>query len=126
MSKILKVGLSSMVSLDYLYNPEFLKPYVDENYFNDKKLGFQVIEKGIVLPFKPHPNYSGTNALGGIIDSNGTFIKGSHIYDYKIGRGYTPPPPNQSNIALKQPFILDISFMFGDIVLPITFVGFGF
>lgn len=69
-----------MVNIDYLYNPEAVKGIMNKNYFNDKKLGFQVIDKGIVLPFKPHPNYSRTNALGGIIDNNGTFVKGSHIY----------------------------------------------
>lgn len=78
-----------MVNFDYLYNPEVAKPYFDKNYLVDKKLGFQVIEKGTILP---HVYVDGkwTLGKGGIVDSNGEFIKSSSV----IGNSesfYTPP-----------------------------------
>ena len=51
-----------MVNLDYLYNPAAAKPIFDKNYFVDKKLGFQVIEKGTMLPHKTFTSMA--NGLG--------------------------------------------------------------
>ena len=41
-----------MVNVDYLYNPDDIKDTLDKNHFVDKKLGFQIIEHGIILPHK--------------------------------------------------------------------------
>lgn len=83
-----------MVNLDYLYNPAAAKPIVDRNYFVDKKLGFQVIENGTILPCKFEKvvdRWSWKNYWGGIMDSEGKSITGTHV-----SRGletiYTPPP----------------------------------
>ena len=65
-----------MVNLDYLYNPAAAKPIFDKNYFVDKKLGFQVIEKGTMLPHKDvYVNGKWTWGKGGIVDSNGNFVQ---------------------------------------------------
>ena len=54
-----------MVNLDYLYNPAAAKKYFDKNYFIDKKLGFSVIENGMILPYKKTvDNKLTTNGLG--------------------------------------------------------------
>lgn len=82
-----------MVNFDYLYNPEVAKPYFDKNYLIDKKLGFQVIEKGTILPHKDDGYVDGkwTWGKGGIVDSKGEYVKSSSF----IGNSesfYTPPP----------------------------------
>ena len=67
-----------MVNLDYLYNPAAAKPIFDKNHFVDKKLGFQVIERGTIIPHKNvSDNGKWTWGKGGIINSNGEFIKDS-------------------------------------------------
>ena len=80
-----------MVNLDYLYNPDRAKPFFDKNYFLDKKLGFQVIENGTILPHKkvsiPGKWHFG---LGGIVDSQSNYIKDSSLH-HGIGGAYTPP-----------------------------------
>ena len=69
-----------MINLDYLYNPEIAKSHFDKNYFVDKKLGFSVIENGTILPHKDvYVDGKWTWGKGGIIDSNGKFIKDSHV-----------------------------------------------
>lgn len=90
-----------MVNLDYLYNPEAAKPRFDKNYFVDKKLGFQVIEHGTILPH----NRVGDDGkwvwlgYGGVVDSDGKFVEDSYVHhgNFKI---YTPPP-NQFNTVPK-------------------------
>ena len=80
-----------MVNLDYLYNPDAAKPHFDKNHFVDKKLGYQVIEHGTILPHKDHiVNGKWTWGSGGIIDNNGNFIKESFTH-YGVGKAYTPP-----------------------------------
>ena len=79
-----------MTNLDYLYNPEAAKDAFSESYFIDKKLGFQVIENGMILPHKS-VNIPGHFGLGGIADSDGNFIESSSLH-YGTGGTYTPPP----------------------------------
>ena len=102
-----------MTNIDYLYNPEAAKPVFEKNYFIDKKLGFQVIEHGTVLPYK-----NSVEGLiipgGGLIDSKGSFIKGSSFRSSVVNGAYTPPQ-NQFNTDPKQSFISDFSFLYGDI-----------
>ena len=76
-----------MVNLDYLYSPAAVKPFFDKNYFADKKLGFQVIEKGTILPHKPLTGswWGG----GGILDSNGNFIRGTWVKS-ELNGNYPP------------------------------------
>ena len=82
-----------MVNLDYLYNPEAAKPYFNKDYFLDKKLGFQVIEKGIILPQKDNIiDGRWTHGKGGIVDSKGEYFAESFAIP-GLSRGiYTPPP----------------------------------
>lgn len=111
-----------MVNLDYLYNPEAVKSRFNKNYFLDKKLSFQIIENGMILPHKKSDvSWFG---LGGIIDGNGKFIKNSTVWQ-RDDKSYTPPQ-NQFNIALKLSFTLTFFFLYGDIVLPITYAASGF
>ena len=82
-----------MVNLDYLYNPDAAKKALNRNYFSDKKLGFQVIENGTILPYKD-VIVDGKRRVwgyGGIVDSNGEYIKSSHVRG-DLGASYTPPP----------------------------------
>lgn len=83
-----------MVNSDYLYNPTAAKVHFEKSYFVDKKLGFQVIENGTILPCKFEKvvdRWSWKNYWGGIMDSEGKSIAGTHV-----SRGletiYTPPP----------------------------------
>lgn len=84
-----------MVNLDYLYNPEAAKRIFSRNYFRDKKLSFNIIENGIMLP---HKRITDTDDIkrriwgaGGIVDGNGEFVKNSFVVN-GIGELYTPPP----------------------------------
>ena len=85
-----------MVNLDYLYNPDAAKKILSENHFVEKNLSFRVIENGMILPRKTR-NDDGTLisvvGRGGIIDSNGQFIKSSFV-NYVTGGAYTPPRIN--------------------------------
>lgn len=87
-----------MVNLDYLYNPAAAKPHFNKNYFLDKKLGFQVIEQGTILPYKNTPVGGLIGALGGIVDSNGKFVKGSFVSPADSNKAYTPPGINTKKI----------------------------
>ena len=86
-----------MVNIDYLYNPDAAKNSFNKNYFVDKKLGFQVIEHGMILPHKRIPDAKESRiriwGLGGVFDSNGTFVKSSHVNAYLKSEIYTPHPP---------------------------------
>ena len=78
-----------MVNIDYLYNPDRAKKFFDKNYFLDKKLGFQVIENGTILPHKDvWVNGKWTWGKGGIIDNEDNFVKNSTFGACKV---YTPP-----------------------------------
>ena len=83
-----------MNNVDYLYNPEAAKPLLARNFFVDKKLGFQVIENGTILPYKKTINGMRTRdgwGYGGIVDSTGEYIRTSHV-ESGIGSSYPPPP----------------------------------
>lgn len=84
-----------MVNLDHMYNPEAAKLVFNRNYFVDKKLGFQVIEYGTILPHKK--SFNGKVAkngkdYGGIVDGNGEFINSSFLRYGWGGQAYTSPP----------------------------------
>lgn len=84
-----------MVNLDYLYKPELAKPIVGRNCFIDKKLGFQVIEHGTILPYKKMVDGKKNKnnwGFGGVVDGEGRFIPGTHVLSRTVG-SYTPPPP---------------------------------
>ena len=82
-----------MINLDYLYEPDNAKKYFGKNYFVDKKLGFQVIERGIILPHKDvMVNGKWTWGKGGIIDNKGNFIKNSFVCNGLINEAYNIPP----------------------------------
>ena len=104
-----------MTNLNYLYNPDAVKDIFHKNYFVDKKLGFRVIERGIVLP---HKTISVTDrrrrawGAGGIVDSEGEYIRETHVAA-SVGEPYTPPPHRILNTAPKPSFISDFFSMFG-------------
>ena len=103
-----------MTNLDYLYNPNAAKPFFIKNHFSDKKLGFQVIEHGTVLPHKDvMVNGAWTWGSGGLVDSKNEYIKNTNVHS-GIGKAYTPPQ-NQFNTVLKQQFISDCFTLRGDI-----------
>lgn len=90
-----------MVNIDYLYNPEAVKERFKKNYFIDKKLGFRVIENGTVLPHKDSIiDGKWTHGKGGIVDSNGEYIKEGFAVP-RLSQGSYIPPPNQFNTAIK-------------------------
>lgn len=82
-----------MVNLDYLYNPAATKPIFDRDYFIDKKLSFQIIENGTILPYQRMVDGKRTAndwGFGGIIDRNEKLVNSTHVYA-GIGLSYTPP-----------------------------------
>lgn len=86
-----------MVNIDYLYNPDAVKDSFNKNYFLDKKLGFQVIEHGTILPYQRIIDGKSTTdgwGYGGIVDNEGKFVKSSHVV-YGVGSYYTPQEPIQ-------------------------------
>ena len=78
-----------MVNLDYLYNPDAAKPHFNKNFLLDKKLGFQVIEHGMILPHKRTPQGKWFGQ-GGIVDSQGQFVRTSTVFN--AGEAYSPSP----------------------------------
>ena len=80
-----------MVNVDYLYNPSpYVKGRLNKNYFIDKKLGFKGIERATILPHKDVlVNHNWTWGKGGIVDSNGEFIKNSFAVEDR-GEKYIP------------------------------------
>jgi hypothetical protein len=104
-----------MTNLDYLYNPDDAKKYFTKNYFLDKKLGFQVIENGTIIPYKKIIGGKGTPdgwGFGGIVDDEGKFIKSSHVVS-GAGSIYTPPQ-NQLKTAPKLSSISECFTVHGD------------
>ncbi|MBO4780264.1 MAG: glycosyltransferase family 61 protein, partial [Selenomonadaceae bacterium] len=81
-----------MVNFEYLYNPAAARDSFKLDYFLDKKLGFQVIEHGTILPHKKFTRPNGTwhFGLGGIVDTNGKYISGSEMHR-GTGGAYVPP-----------------------------------
>lgn len=77
-----------MVNLDYLYNPDTARKAIRTNYFLNKKLGFQVIENGMILPLFIDENER-SYPWGGIVDSNGKMVNSS-CFLYGLGRNCPP------------------------------------
>ncbi|MBQ3434709.1 MAG: hypothetical protein IJG24_06665, partial [Selenomonadaceae bacterium] len=71
-----------MINLDYLYNPAVTKDddLFSIDHFDDKKLTFQIIDKGMILPHKAivdgKPTADGWG-YGGLVDGNGEYIASS-------------------------------------------------
>ena len=99
----------TVTNLDYLYNPNAAKKFFDKNYFIDKPLSFSVIENGTILPHKsviiPGKKHFG---LGGIVDGNGKYIKGSSLH-YGVGGAYTPP---QESIQRKSETVIYLGMFY--------------
>lgn len=82
-----------MTNFNYLYNPNAAKNIFSKKRFVDKQLGFSVIENGTILPYKKKVNGKTTKdgwGFGGIVDSNGEYIKNSFVH-YGVGESYSPP-----------------------------------
>ena len=71
-----------MTNLDYLYNPDAAQRFFNFSRFVDKKLGFQIIEHGTILPHRKFNDKGehGQAGWGGIVDAEGKFIRESHIH----------------------------------------------
>lgn len=69
-----------MVNYDYMYNKEFYGDSLYKNHFHNKKLHFQIIEKGTVLPHKKIDIDGKFNwGFGGIVDEQNNFIESSSL-----------------------------------------------
>ena len=81
-----------MNNTDYLYNQNEVE-VLKENLLDNKKLGFRVIEHGMILPNTRMYDDKSKKwiAGGGIVDSNGKYVEGTHIHA-RMGGAYTPPP----------------------------------
>ena len=87
-----------MNNFDYLYNPAAAKNTYDKDYFVAGKLGFQIIERGMILPFKRLSTAKTPSErldCGGVVRDNGEYVKGSFIH-HGIGAGYNPPQCNST------------------------------
>ena len=85
-----------MNNFDYLYNPAAAKNTYDKDYFVAGKLGFQIIERGMILPLKRSPTAKTPAerlSLGGVVRGNGEYVKESFVH-HGIGGAYTPPQCN--------------------------------
>ncbi|MBR2774476.1 MAG: hypothetical protein IKD73_05730 [Selenomonadaceae bacterium] len=80
-----------MNNTDYLYNQNEVE-VLKENLLDNKKLGFRVIEHGMILPNTRMYDDKSKKwiAGGGIVDSNGKYVEGTHIHA-RMGGAYTPP-----------------------------------
>ena len=102
-----------MVNFDYLYNPAAAREALNKNYFLDKKLGFQIIENGMILPHN-HTDDDGKwtwVGLGGVVDSEGKFVKDSYVHHGSF-KTYTPPQ-NQFSTARNLSSIWGCPILFG-------------
>ena len=85
-------------------NENFIHPKIvmkNRNHFLEKKLDFKVIENGTILPYKSVPTTSKNfwqRHRGGIVNNNGTFVKGSAIYETYTDKDYTPPRINSAQL----------------------------
>ena len=81
-----------MTNIDYLYNPELMRRFLDFDAFEDRKLSFEVIDKGTILPYKHKIDgkYSQDSwGFGGIVDGNGNYLRRSFV-NSSAGQAYTP------------------------------------
>ena len=69
-----------MVNYDGLYNKNFFGDKLNQNYFSDKNLYFQIIENGIITPFNYFMINNKKVGFGGIIDGEGNFVQSSFIH----------------------------------------------
>ena len=77
-----------MVNLDGLYRSE---EFDQHSCFSQDELGFKIIENGTILPRDlTSPNGEWTWGKGGIVDSEGNFVKSSYVIDTQIMETYTP------------------------------------
>lgn len=70
-----------MIDYEGLYKPEYYGEKLFENHFSTKKLAYQVIKDGTILPIIFQ---DGKLNFGGIVDAEGNFLARSSIH---IGRG---------------------------------------
>lgn len=68
-----------MTNTYYLYDSDANKAYFNKNRFVDKQLGFSVIERGTILPFKRPAKMRLSNwwGLGGVFDEQRNFVENS-------------------------------------------------
>lgn len=79
-----------MTNLDYLYNKDASQKFFSKNYFVDRKLHFQIIDHGTILPHKHlYINGKWTWGFGGIVDRHNEFVKSSFV-NCGAGDAYTP------------------------------------
>ena len=76
-----------MTNFDYLYNPNAAKRFFGKNHFVDEKLGFQVIENGMILPCRYFPNEPKVG--GGVVNGEGLIIDGTFVHR-RAHIAYTP------------------------------------
>lgn len=88
-----------MTDYSGLYNEKHYDKFFNQNHFSEKKLNFRIIENGTILPHK-HLVVNGqwTWGFGGIVDSNGNFVKSSFV-NSNAGAAYTPEEEIQYNPA---------------------------
>ena len=76
-----------MINYDGLYNKNFFGDKLNETHFYDKKLHFQIIKDGTILP---HVDVEGVPVgFGGIVDGKGNFVRRSPVH-VGISDAYTP------------------------------------
>ncbi len=80
-----------MVNYDGLYRSEIYKEAFSSNPFSDKQLNFKVYENGTILPHRSVTvNGNWTRGVGGIVDSEGNWIKESFVLSEQGLGAYTP------------------------------------
>ena len=89
-----------MNNLNYLYEPDIREAFLSRNLFVDKKLGFQIIKHGTIVPCTSRVVDGILKRLGGIFDSEGKYIKSSSRR-YGDSGVYTPPRSILTPLALK-------------------------
>ena len=80
-----------MTNLNGLCNPDAAQKIFNRNYFSDKKLGFEVIEGGTILPHKVNPGKFNWGK-GGIVDASGEYVSNTFIVNTN-SPAYAPPQP---------------------------------
>ena len=88
-----------MTNLDYLYDKEAVKLSLNKERFVEKKLGYQIIERGTILPHKKIVDGQTTSdgwGYGGIIDDKNKGIPSSLVH-LGAGRFYIPEEVQRSS-----------------------------
>ena len=76
-----------MVNYDGLYNKEYFGDKLVENRLSERRLNFQIVEKGTILPFRYIDINGRLMAMGGVLDSFGNFIENTSVHE-GIGGSY--------------------------------------